>query len=360
MPFRPIAPIVTALSTAVLLGTPVGPAMAVDETCQGRPATIVGTGPEVVGTAGDDVIVSGASAVIDAGAGNDLVCLSLPSVYSGPTGLKVDAGPGDDLVDASLLGKEIVRAYLDTGRDRYLGGPAVDIVDADGVNDEVSTGLGVDWVNLTVSDVATGVPGRYDAGPDEATRSRDKLTVHGAPFAIEVTLDSHLIVEDLGRADVTGFGSLDLQAHRAVVRGNANANNVDVAGCQIRVVGRGGNDYIDISYFRGADALQPRCEPDEQKTAAVSGGRGRDYISGSTGPDRLSGDVGNDRIQSRDGRDVVSGGAGRDELFGGGDRDVVRGNAGNDELHGGSGRDAADGGAGQDSCGAENERRCES
>lgn len=52
------------------------PAMGVGETCQGRQATIVGIGHDVAGTSGDDVIVTGVSVTINAGAGDDLICVA--------------------------------------------------------------------------------------------------------------------------------------------------------------------------------------------------------------------------------------------------------------------------------------------
>ena len=91
-------------SAAALLGltllTPTHAATAAAaETCQGVPATIVGT-PEgrVVGTAGDDVIVSGGAWSVKAGDGDDLVCI--PPMEGDLLGnvVQVDAGAGDDTV----------------------------------------------------------------------------------------------------------------------------------------------------------------------------------------------------------------------------------------------------------------------
>ena len=90
---RSTALVVTALVTGAL-SAPSSAASATAQTCQGRPATIVGTGPAIQGTPGDDVIVTGTSQVTYALAGNDLVCVS-------PTALRVYAGDGDDVVDAS-------------------------------------------------------------------------------------------------------------------------------------------------------------------------------------------------------------------------------------------------------------------
>ena len=134
---RSIAFTVTALVAGALLVPPPASATAAGETCQGRPATIVGTGPDVVGTPGDDVIVSGTSMFVDAGAGNDLICLT------GPNYVHTDAGPGDDVVDASVTTavnpETSTSTDLGTGRDRFLGSPINDGVFSDGVDDEVPT-----------------------------------------------------------------------------------------------------------------------------------------------------------------------------------------------------------------------------
>src|SRR5687767_1867982 len=79
---------------------PATAATAVTETCRGEAATIVGTpGKPVLGTPGDDVIVSNRAGSVAAGDGDDLVCLS-PTQDDEPGGMvvRVDAGAGDDVV----------------------------------------------------------------------------------------------------------------------------------------------------------------------------------------------------------------------------------------------------------------------
>ncbi|HEY0642972.1 MAG TPA: hypothetical protein VGD39_06115, partial [Nocardioides sp.] len=63
----------TALSVAGLLGLVLlAPAASAEQvtaaadTCLGRPATVIGRGPTVTGTAGDDVIVSGTAGSVEA------------------------------------------------------------------------------------------------------------------------------------------------------------------------------------------------------------------------------------------------------------------------------------------------------
>ena len=116
----------TTLSAAALLAlTLLAPpaARAAGETCQGSPATIVGSdrSTPIVGTDGPDVIVSTGARVIDARGGDDLVC-----VVDDTTVLRLDAGTGDDLVDASA--GYVRHAVLGSGADTYLGSQGSDQV----------------------------------------------------------------------------------------------------------------------------------------------------------------------------------------------------------------------------------------
>lgn len=115
----------TTLSAAALLGavllTPTS-ASAAGETCQGRPATIVGAdrATPIVGTDGPDVIVSTGARVIDARGGDDLVCVVNTFVRD------LDAGDGDDVVDVSAgYG---AWAVLGAGSDTFIGSPGGDWV----------------------------------------------------------------------------------------------------------------------------------------------------------------------------------------------------------------------------------------
>jgi len=77
----------------------------------------------LVGTDGDDVIVTNGSSVILAEAGNDRVCVT------GNAGL-VYAGFGDDVADTAAATSG--RSFLGPGADTYLGGPGPDFVKAAG------------------------------------------------------------------------------------------------------------------------------------------------------------------------------------------------------------------------------------
>ncbi|GAB3014132.1 hypothetical protein GCM10011376_08460 [Nocardioides flavus (ex Wang et al. 2016)] len=114
------------LTTTALLGltllAPTG-ATAAGETCQGQPATIVGTPGAFVltGTEGRDVIVTNGSLQVDALGGDDLLCVTV-------RGAQVRAGDGDDVVDTTAVTQLSTTARLGAGSDRFVGGAARDIV----------------------------------------------------------------------------------------------------------------------------------------------------------------------------------------------------------------------------------------
>jgi Ca2+-binding RTX toxin-like protein len=348
--------VVIALVTGAL-SAPSSAASAGAQTCQGRPATIVGTGPDIQGTPGDDVIVTGSSQFTYAVAGNDLVCVSPSAVY-------VYAGDGDDVVDASEAVVTQINAYLGAGLDRYLGGPGQHLVHADGTDDTVTD---ADWAYLTVTAPVTGTPGTYTGGG---------IAVWSADHDVEIDLDTDMVtVGGVHAANLSGMVGANVVAPRAVLRGNAADNYLSGSGCDVLFVGRGGSDtLIGGGFVEDAPQIKSECEG---MKATMRGGHGDDTIKGWLGLNRLVGNAGNDELQGRSRSDVVLGGSGRDDLRGGNESDVLRGGGGRDDLRGGSGRDdlrggnesdvlrgggdrdTADGQNGRDRCVAERERRCE-
>jgi Ca2+-binding RTX toxin-like protein len=330
---RSTALVVTALVTGALLSAPSSAASATAQTCQGRAATIVGTGPDIQGTPGDDVVVTGTSQFIYADAGNDLVCVS-PSAL---TAVFVYAGDGDDVVDASQAGAQM-NAYLGAGLDRYLGGLGQNWVHADGTDDTVTD---ADRAYLTVTAPVTGTPGTYNG---------DVIAVWSADQDVEIDLGTSMVtVGGVHAANLSGIVGAGVVAPRGVLRGNAEDNFLFGSGCDVLFVGKGGNDTLRGSYNEDSPYAQIKSECVGMK-ATMRGGSGDDNIKGWLGRNRLVGNAGNDELQGRSRSDVLLGGSGRDDL---------RGGEGSDVLRGGDGRDTADGQYGRDRCDAERERRCE-
>ena len=157
--------VLSLLAPLAVLGS-TGPAGAV-EPCQGQAPTIVGTfAGTVTGTPGDDVIVTEGASEVEAGDGNDRICIT---GQEDPNSLwvTVDAGAGNDIVDSTAFLADVL-AQLGPGTDAYVGGPGedeVDTRDSDEVGDTVMTGGGPDRV-------ITGRSGRpvndtVDLGPGD-------------------------------------------------------------------------------------------------------------------------------------------------------------------------------------------------
>lgn len=189
--------VLSLLAPLAVLGTS-GQARAA-ELCQGQVPTIVGApGGTVTGTAGDDVIATEGAGSVEAGDGNDRICvtgLDDPNVLW----VDVEAGAGADIVDSTAFDGAVL-ARLGPGADGFVGGPGSDDVnsrDTDGVRDTVATGGGRDRVltgrwGQPLNDV-------IDLGP-----GLDYLKVRGIPGtgSLDAGADRDLVqLTDRTRAD---------------------------------------------------------------------------------------------------------------------------------------------------------------
>lgn len=160
------------LATGLLaaLVVPATPATATAETCQGRPATIVGTpGQELVnGTEGDDVVVTNGASHAYAGGGADLVCVTGPALNRT---VVVEAGAGDDVVDATAA-PGATYAVLGAGSDTYTGSVQDDTVQ--GGTSESS--LHVD-TEADLIDTGTDGADLVRSGSDPSTPNADVVAV---------------------------------------------------------------------------------------------------------------------------------------------------------------------------------------
>ena len=146
---RPLPLMAAGLLAATLLARPT--AHAAGETCQGQPATIVGTflQQDLTGTEGPDVVVTNGATVVKTLGGDDLVCVT--DEPGRRLGVRLDTGPGDDVVDGTFTLADI-EAVLGSGSDTYSGSPARDqVVTGDGTVDNeqdiVSSGVGSSATN---------------------------------------------------------------------------------------------------------------------------------------------------------------------------------------------------------------------
>ncbi len=400
------------LAAATLTGLLVAPttAVGVEETCQGRPATIVGDskGGTISGTEGDDVIVSH-NADVDALGGDDLICIDAGTVT---------AGAGDDSI--LVTSGRSVRASLGAGDDRYDGGAGSDYVSIDDVSpgsDNVSTGAGNDIVRSggglgpvsLVLDLGAGRDDLSLALPAESSarvqagEGRDDLFLGG---------DSADYVFDLGTGAVTrsgvetaslsGFENYELYFERTSglrVLGTPGRDTLALAAGRVDLQLGDGPDSVFLDWSRGSPTagvldLGPGEDSVEAgKTHQIVVDLARGFLKHRTGTGRHGNLalLGVERLKTIGPRIVLGGGPGADLLYGHGchirirggagpDRLVARssaiprcsarvnggaggdrllGGVGDDRLGGGRGHDEAWGGAGTDTCRAERETSCE-
>jgi Ca2+-binding RTX toxin-like protein len=128
-----------ALPASLLTAAPAAQAQAA--ACRGLAATIEGLSNQTItGTAGNDVIVApyGSFGFVDAGDGNDVICLVPGERLPGNDfpQFTVDAGAGDDIVDSTPLAADASTLFLPSsaGRDAFYGGPEQDQVTIPAVN----------------------------------------------------------------------------------------------------------------------------------------------------------------------------------------------------------------------------------
>lgn len=256
----PIAPI-------AVLGTS-GEARAA-ELCQGQVPTIVGAfGGTVTGTAGDDVIATEGAHTLEAGDGNDRICVTGPDDPN-VIWVAVVAGAGDDSVDSTAF-DGAVYAELGPGADAFVGGPGSDDVDSrdtDGIGDTVATGGGRDRVITgrsgqpvnDVVDLGTGLDylklrglpgtGSLDAG---ASRDRVQMTDHSRA---EWRIDNRKRALSVGEATMPllGVETFDLG---------------ELRWDSVRFVGGPGEETLDLWKY-------PRAKPDGGVIVDMGGGDDR-------------------------------------------------------------------------------------
>ena len=294
-------------------------------TCMGKPATIAGG----VGTPGNDVFVASTDDFfVDAGAGDDLICIVGSPTGDIDDGVSIDAGPGDD----SILNEvgTYVSAVLGPGADRYIGGSDSDDVRAgwpgDQSRDYVRTRGGYDSLVLDAGrvdadlgrdrDEIIPVGAAHGRGTLDGGRGVDSVStgyqIRGARIIddLRADLSSHVLRVNHARYKLTDVGDLYIRARHLSLRGDGTPNNLVGWACSMDLWGGPGNDHLAVGSTDSVLGRGLHCPL-----------RSRQY-----------------------------GEAGNDDLLGGHLADV---------LFGGSGRDIARGKEGVDRCSAEKKWSCE-
>ena len=358
-----------AVLASALLGltllTPPG-AAAVGETCQGRPATVVGAPgtKRLMGTEGPDVVVTAGARATRTLGGDDLVC-----VTGGPG--SVETGDGDDVVDAtSGTGAWVV---LGAGADRFAGSSAVDSVISGGSYphvdveaDVVDTGPAGEQDDVVESG-AVGLP-----NPDQVTMGLGTLEWDGLATSTSVvdgggssrlrfaSPDRRPVAVDVVRAtasidgavqlDFRGFTrfALDLgvRASRSLeFRGSDQREELEIITAVYPL-----DTVHDVELAGGDDQLVLSGSHAVPSGVRHDGGDGRDVFDLRWGDDhdvRLNLAAGELRIR-RSGRTGVASVTSYEDAYVLARGVVLRGDAGRNDLSAHTCRLVADGGGGAD------------
>jgi hypothetical protein len=303
----------TSLTAAALMGAallvPMGTATAAGETCQGQPATMLGTpGGQITGTEGKNVIVTNGATTVNALGGNDLICVT----GAGAT-VTVDAGAGDDsvLVEAGAAPQGTVTT-LGAGADNFdarnevqLGfghnvtagaGAGTDDTEADiirSVSRYTSVGTGTaGQPNPDVIDVAGAIVYysglQTPTGSVRATSGELRVTANG-----DTTLDAGsgtMTSADASLSSFAGFGGyvFTTQAERGTFTFRGTDRDEHVKVDAPRTYQR------DVELGRGDD----RYESDSLggNGSLVDGGAGVDKIVLHLPAHRVTADLGRSRV----------------------------------------------------------------
>jgi Ca2+-binding RTX toxin-like protein len=294
----------TASLVAVLAGSALNaaPARAVAPTCHGMEATIVGEGPTVEGTRGDDVVVASGSTTINTYAGRDTICVVASATHD-PAYVTIAAGSGRDVIDTSALpeGGES-EIYTGKGADTFIGGPSNEWVETCDIDrpaavlpqspDSVSTAGGSDSVSVC----AKTTPDTVDLGDGDDTVLLRGLHGPYGHFTAGAGVNTLIFSEDLQATDSwvldlanrtstlngapvftwDSFArfSFDVSPGALTVRGSDGPDDISLISVNaagptwtVDLVLGGGDDRVSVE----AAALGPRSR--------IDGGEGQDALN---------------------------------------------------------------------------------
>ena len=267
----------TVIAALVLAGLVAVPAHAAEgETCQGKPATIVGGVSGAKGTEGDDVIVVRTDTTslfeVEALGGQDTICIEGPApVDHGPEDIVsfVDGGEGVDRLEVTASAEDDDLEVYDVEQvDIALLGGDDRLVLPDSL--------------ILPSNVAGGT-------------GQNRLTL-SFPGRLVADLNDELLVLDGVRSTLRAFQKVRASAYRAVLEGSAASEILQGAGCRVEVRGGKGDDFLTARAYKYGKGCHVRG-------ADLSGQQGNDRLRGTTKNDRLVGGPGRDRANGKGGID---------------------------------------------------------
>ncbi len=225
------------------------------------------TGPAIINSgAGADVLTAGSQAfTFNAGGGND-------SVYASPGNDLLNGGEGDD------------RLFGYGGNDQVLGEGGADQLNGGSENDNVDGGTGDDGLEHCSNCIGSGNDPGVGADNYIGGGGADRLWLDGHAAGMTISIDGQPNDGSSGEGDNVGSDIEEIvgTVHNDVFTGSAGPDNF---------AGGGGNDEIH-------------------------GAGGNDDLYGGSNDDRVFGDAGNDKVQGASGADSVDGGAGSDQMYG--------------------------------------------
>lgn len=279
---------ILAAAPAVVLTlafSPIPAVQAAGETCHGEQATMVGApGGSVEGTDVRDVIVSN-GAEVDAGAGDDLICVTTTG-YSPP----ILGGDGDDMIDgtARSLGAQVDGG---AGADTITTGPGADrIVEsaderANPAIDHISTGDGDDRID-------TGWPGTTNQDVVDAGTGNDVITAEGTGWSVDGGGGADSLVT---QETADGDWSVDVAAGLATRNGQESFRFADITSYLLAM----GRDADSSVTFRGTDAdegFYPAGPFEGSADIDLGGGDDRAEVTAHSGGLHIDGGPGDDKF----------------------------------------------------------------
>ena len=283
------------LLTSVPTGAAVGAAAAGGVRCDGHRPTLVTSAADVTGTPGDDVIVVlGARAEVEAGAGDDRVCVRGRGGWKSVTG-----GPGDDRI--LVESRTRVVADLRAGTDTFRGGPRADLVISGWPGarnaDRLLLGRGDDTLVLVEGADHRRAVLRGGRGTDllRVTRRSGSLRLDAGTASASLDGEAH------ARWDSFESYALSSGTHQAFVGSPGDdAVSFDGRGAVEAITGDG-DDVVGLRVDPGPTALVPGSRPggDRHRRAGVviDTGTGRDRLELGTSASLVRGDLVTDRIE---------------------------------------------------------------
>lgn len=315
---------ITVLLTGTALATGTVPAHADTPTCDGKPATIVGPGPNNVieGTPGDDVIITvaevaiGSNGGINTYEGDDTVCI-VPGTAAVPNwetfnAFTIRTGPGNDKVfNQEPRNTSDLVVVLGLGADTFVGNDRNDRIWAgetkvlpdgpwwnmsDDAQDIITTAGGMDFIH-------TGTAGTPNTDIISSGAGYDEITQAGTG----TTIDNGDGPDGGDRLTIVGHGwkqallTIDNRTHTAtgdtgeVLRWtNVNVFHV-MAESPLRYIGA---DTRDILYV--GSALPPGQRTSVPVDVSMNGGDDYFWFYNGIAPGRVDGGEGADIFEPED------------------------------------------------------------